>query len=51
MMSRDGRGDEGMIWGLLLHLGYNMWCDREAAEGRVEHTVARADTGAPNSGR
>jgi len=35
----DDVGD--MIWGLLLHLGYNMWCDREAPDLGTEHIAAR----------
>ncbi len=29
----------GMIWGLLLHLGYNMWSDREAPDLGADHIV------------
>ena len=28
-------------WGLLLHLGFNMWCDRDAPEWPVPHIAAR----------
>jgi hypothetical protein len=33
--------DDGgsMIWGLLLHLGYNMWSDHEAPDFCTEHIV------------
>jgi len=40
MSGREGTSDEAMMWGLLLHLGYNMWSDREAS-GSVEHITAR----------
>lgn len=30
-----------IIWGLLLHLGYNMWADRETPERDLAHITAR----------
>ena len=30
-----------MIWAYLLHLGYNMWADREAPEWSTEHIAAQ----------
>ncbi len=32
-----------LIWGILLHLSYNMWADREAAEWGAEHVSYRPD--------
>ncbi len=31
----------GMMWGVLLHLGYNMWSDRKAPERDLTHYDAR----------
>jgi len=41
MAAREGRSDAAMMWGLLLHLGYNMWCDRDVSDRGVEHITAR----------
>lgn len=41
MASSVHNPDDRMMWGLLLHLGYNMWCDREVAEWGVEHITAQ----------
>lgn len=32
---------ENVFWGLLVHVGYNMWCDRDAPEWSNVHGVAR----------
>jgi len=32
---------DDMIWGLLLHLGYNMWADRAVPERDLQHLDAR----------
>ena len=31
----------GVVFAVLLHLGYNMWCDRERPDRPDAHTVAR----------
>ncbi|MBN1401114.1 MAG: Tat pathway signal protein [Anaerolineae bacterium] len=36
------RGNADLIWGYLLHLSYNMWCDREAPEWGHDHVVYRS---------
>ncbi len=33
-------GQSEMIWGYLLHLGYNMWADRQDSEWELEHIGA-----------
>jgi hypothetical protein len=39
-MKKPSHIDE-MIWGYLIHLGYNMWCDREAPEWGLTHICAK----------
>lgn len=39
--SREGRPFAGPFWGYLIHLGFNMWADREAPEWGLEHISAK----------
>ena len=39
-MGSDAARDE-MIWGYLMHLGYNMWCDREMPDSDKPYLTAR----------
>ena len=40
-MSPKQKAQDDLIWGYLLHLGYNMWFDREVPDIGVAHLTAR----------
>ena len=40
MSGRTGIDDPRMIWAQLVHLGYNMWSDRESPEWNIEYVSA-----------
>ncbi len=40
MAKKKGKKKDELIWAYLLHLGYNMWADREAAEWDITHVSA-----------
>ncbi len=40
-MEKKEMGKQDMIWAILLHLGYNMWADREVPEWGLEYVAAK----------
>jgi len=41
MSIASSTGNDGLMWGVLLHLGYNMWSDRKTPERPTAHYDAR----------
>ena len=39
----EGSDTQDMMWGILLHISYNMWCDRDAPERDLTHYSYRPD--------
>ena len=37
------KGEKGMIWGNLMHLSFNMWCDWDPPEVLANYTNAAPD--------
>ncbi len=40
-MHAEASAGREMMWGVLLHLGYNMWADRKSPERPLPHLDSR----------